>query len=196
MRLISTSFIRSVDGEFCLCTLRKGSIAILENATDFLRPMLIGEDAENTAKVLSRAYGVSYRDIYDDMEKFYRNLEELGLVEIREGHAAIAVPQYECQRNGAGSNGDEGCFSVEDFYMRHKLLFDLHVDLTDSCTERCVHCYVPHGQCEFLPYELAEKVLGEFREQQGLTVQLSGGECMLHPDFARICRLCRKLDLL
>ena len=29
----------------------------------------------------------------------------------------------------------------------------------------------------------------------GLSVHLTGGECMMHPDFVRICRLCKELNL-
>lgn len=84
---------------------------------------------------------------------------------------------------------------VGDFCRWHDIPADLHVDLTDACTERCVHCYVPQNQHDFLPYELVEKVLHEFRAMNGLTVHLTGGEAMLHPDFERICRLCVELNL-
>ena len=82
-----------------------------------------------------------------------------------------------------------------DFYMRHGLPFELHIDLTDACNERCVHCYVPKEQRHFLPYELAEKAIREFRELQGLSVHITGGECMLHPDFERVCELCKSLNI-
>ena len=84
---------------------------------------------------------------------------------------------------------------VGDFCRRHCIPSGLHVDLTDACTERCVHCYVPQGQHDFLPYEMVEKALSEFRAANGLSVHLTGGEAMLHPDFEKICRLCVELNL-
>ena len=46
MRFFATSFVRSVNGVFCLFNLRKGSVIILEGASDFLQPMFAGEDIE------------------------------------------------------------------------------------------------------------------------------------------------------
>ena len=72
------------------------------------------------------------------------------------------------------------------FYLRHGLPLDLHIDLTDACNEKCVHCYLPHGGRLYIDTEIAFRVLKEFREAQGMTVYISGGECMLHRHFAEI----------
>ena len=82
-----------------------------------------------------------------------------------------------------------------DFYMRHGLPCELHIDLTDGCNEKCVHCYLPKGGAHYLDTNIAFKVLKEFREAQGLTVFISGGECMLHKDSAKILRYAKSLDL-
>jgi radical SAM protein with 4Fe4S-binding SPASM domain len=81
------------------------------------------------------------------------------------------------------------------FCKQHCIPLELHLDLTNACTERCVHCYVPKGQKDFLSVELVEKALVEFRAMNGLTVHLTGGEAMMHPDFERICRRCVELNL-
>ena len=72
--------------------------------------------------------------------------------------------------------------------------FELHLDITDACNEKCVHCYVTK-ESRFLDYNIIEKVLNEFRDANGLTVYITGGECMLHPRFRDICRLCAHLNL-
>ena len=196
MRFFATSFVRSVNGVFCLFNLRKGSVIILEGASDFLQPMFAGEDIETAAQKLAQVYNLPPQAIHSDMTDFYQELANLGLVKpVNEDCDSIVTSANDSQTIVASSKDDEGQWAVTDFYARHNLIPDLHIDLTDACTERCIHCYVPQGQYDFLSYDLAEKVLREFREQQGLTVQLSGGECMMHPDFARICKLCRKLDL-
>lgn len=81
------------------------------------------------------------------------------------------------------------------FYLRHGLPSELHMDLTDGCNEKCVHCYLPKGGTHYLDKDIAFKVLKEFREAQGLTVLVSGGECMLHRDFAEILCYAKSLDL-
>ena len=91
-------------------------------------------------------------------------------------------------------NADEWT-PLGDFYKRHGLPCELHVDLTDGCNEKCVHCYLPKGGSHFIEKELVFKVLKEFREAQGLTVFFSGGECMLHKNFAEILRYAKSLDL-
>jgi len=84
---------------------------------------------------------------------------------------------------------------IDGFFARHGIISEFHIDLTDACTERCVHCYVPKGLKDYLPVALVEKALTEFRAMNGLTVHLTGGEAMMHPDFERICRKCVKLNL-
>lgn len=196
MKFDATSFIRAGGEEFLLCNLRKGSAVVINDASDFLQPMIIGQDVETVAHDLAEKCKVPLHDVLCDITDFYQNLVSLALVKsVKENRGGIVASTVDSQTNGVAAKADEGKWPVTEFYTRHRLLPDLHIDLTDACTERCVHCYVPQGQCDFLPYYLVEKVLREFREQQGLTVQLSGGECMMHPDFARICRLCRKLDL-
>lgn len=90
---------------------------------------------------------------------------------------------------------DDNWTPLGDFYMRHGLPSELHIDLTDGCNERCVHCYLPHGGAHYIDKQIAFKVLKEFREAQGLTVFISGGECMLHRDFTEILRHAKSLEL-
>ena len=90
---------------------------------------------------------------------------------------------------------DEDWMPLGDFYMRYGLPCELHIDLTDGCNEKCVHCYLPHGGGHCIDKDIALKVLKEFRDAQGLTVYVSGGECMLHHDFAEILRYAKSLDL-
>lgn len=196
MQFQLTSFLRSFEEDLLLSNLRAGSAAVLNDASDFLRPMLIGKDVETVAHDLAQKYNVPLCDVLRDIRDFYQNLTNLGLVKpVSENRDGIVASANDSHTKGVAVKDDEGQWLVTDFYARHNMLPDLHIDLTDACTERCVHCYVPQGQYDFLPYDLVEKVLREFREQQGLTVQLSGGECMKHPKFDSICRLCRKLDL-
>ena len=84
--------------------------------------------------------------------------------------------------------------TLSEFYTKHQLLLSLHIDITSNCNERCVHCYIPGHEQKYLPYESIAEVLSDFRAMNGMTVYVSGGECMTHPDFERILRKCRELD--
>ncbi|MBR6021927.1 MAG: radical SAM protein [Kiritimatiellae bacterium] len=94
-----------------------------------------------------------------------------------------------------GNEHDDSWTPLGDFYRRHGLPCELHLDLTDGCNERCVHCYLPKGSAHYLDRGVVFKVLKEFRKAQGLTVFVSGGECMLHRDFAAVLRCARELEL-
>ena len=164
------------------------------------------------------------RAILDEVTRKWRDVEEIvhaiaakfdcGKDEVREGVEAVVgelVDQWFAEvetTGGAAENDhdihlaaeltegqDEDWTPLGDFYRRHRLPSELHLDLTDGCNERCVHCYLPKGGAHYLDTGLALKVLKEFREVQGLTVFISGGECMLHRDFAAILRRARKLEL-
>ena len=81
-----------------------------------------------------------------------------------------------------------------EYFKNHPTLFTLQMDITQACTERCRHCYVPEYDPLFLPYEKICEVVDEFHSMGGLSISLSGGECMLHPDFDRIVRYIRSKD--
>jgi len=81
-----------------------------------------------------------------------------------------------------------------EYFKNHPTLFSLQMDITQACTERCRHCYVPEYDPLFLPYKKICEVVDEFRDMGGLSISLSGGECMLHPDFDRIVRYIRSKD--
>ena len=82
------------------------------------------------------------------------------------------------------------------WFTEHPTIFQIQLDITQACTERCIHCYIPEYNPVFLPFEDVCRVLDEFREQGGIAVTFSGGECMMHPDFERILRYAREKDLI
>ena len=83
-----------------------------------------------------------------------------------------------------------------DYFEANPTLFRLQMDITQACTERCVHCYIPEYNPLFLPFEKIKEIIDEFAEMGGLELSLSGGECMLHPDFEKIIRYAREKDLI
>lgn len=83
---------------------------------------------------------------------------------------------------------------LHEWLESHPTPFSLHLDLTSRCTEKCVHCYVPRDRYFTMDTDAAMKVIDEAREMGGLSITLSGGECMLHPDFKRILVYAREKD--
>lgn len=85
---------------------------------------------------------------------------------------------------------------LQEYFAQHPTIFELQIDVTQACTERCIHCYIPEYNPVFLPFDQITKVIDEFREQGGVELSLSGGECMLHPQFDEIVRYARSKDLI
>lgn len=67
------------------------------------------------------------------------------------------------------------------------------LELTYACNWRCVFCYNPrHHDVKRLSGDEWIAVLDELRALGALTVTLTGGESLAHPDFLRIARAVRE----
>ena len=85
---------------------------------------------------------------------------------------------------------------LENYYKENPALFSLQIEITEACTERCLHCYIPDYNPVFMPFAIFEKIVNEFRAQGGIQISLSGGECMLHPEFSKFIRCITDNDMI
>lgn len=205
MRFSSATFFRHAGGQSLLWRPRTGACVVMEGAEPFLRHIgWTGRSEEEIVAGVATDFGMRPEEIADDFREFVAPL-------IEDGFLTTECTEYseEISHRGVGrstlsrqesfdANGnvhDDSWSPLGDFFREHDIPTELHIDLTAACTERCVHCYLPDYPNKHLPFALAEKTLREFRAMQGLTVHLTGGECMLHPVFEQICRLCKELNL-
>lgn len=86
--------------------------------------------------------------------------------------------------------------AIDDYMRENPVAFNLQIDITEACTERCIHCYMPEYQNVQLPLSTLKKVVDEFAAQGGIQLSLSGGECMLHDSFREIVDYARERDLM
>ena len=189
VRLKPQVFVRHVDEESVVVCLRTGGCTVMSGARPFLEAFdyVLCEWDEIIRRIAAK-FGCAAEIVANDAKAILDELIAQGFVECEgsadggcEGRATLPT--------------EEERFPLGDFYARHELPADLHLDLTDRCNERCVHCYIPKNGGTFLPTELAMKILREFREEEGMSVYVSGGECMMHPDFATILCEARRLGL-
>lgn len=72
---------------------------------------------------------------------------------------------------------------------------DLHI--VDYCQLSCKHCYLNKGN-NLMPINIAKNICIDFLETKlplpKSEIILSGGEPLLHPNFAEVCELIRKLN--
>lgn len=59
-------------------------------------------------------------------------------------------------------------------------------ELTSACPLRCRHCYLPSKQHKFIDSENINKIMNLIEETGVYSVQLTGGEALLHPEIERI----------
>ena len=191
-------FVRHADEESIVWCPRSGGCTVMKDVRPFLEEISAEwvEEREIVGSVATK-FGCELSDVSEDAYAVFAELDSQGFV-VREGWKEYDGASVDLQDSDARERvlpEEDYSSPVGDFCTRHGIPCDLHIDLTDACTERCVHCYVPQGQHDFLPYEIVEKALREFRAVNGLSVHLTGGEAMLHPDFEKICRLCIELNL-
>ena len=198
--LANNTFIRHVDDESIIWCPRSDGCTVMRNARPILEEIVhkkrsVGEIVYNVANKLNSTAD----EIAEDVVLIVEELSKQHFIRIEDSNTWIHDNREEQADSSSVSKGnmaEELLYTpLEDFYSRHRLPNELHIDLTDGCNEKCVHCYLPKGGAHYLDKDIAFKVLKEFREAQGLTVYVSGGECMLHRNFAEILRYAKSLDL-
>lgn len=72
------------------------------------------------------------------------------------------------------------------------LPLELSLEITNRCNLKCIHCYKNAGYKSntYINYETLINTLNYFKEKI-TTVQLTGGDPMLHPQFSQILNFCK-----
>lgn len=157
---------------------------IIDNLRVRIPPHIVQDDFENIFSLLLSEDFIIYKNDSCSIQHFaYKNLTNnntpLNDISLSSGDI-VEHPKEILQR----------------FFYKNPTIFTLSVDLTSSCTERCIHCYIPEYNSIFIDTEKLFTVIDEFANAGGLKIKFTGGECMLHPDFTKIIRYARKKDLI
>ena len=192
------TFIRHAGNESLLWNRRTSACEILQDAKSFL--VAISYEPQSEEEIIhkvAKTFACKPDDVSEDVREFLKMLVNETFAETDEKKSAF--PELPDHFTGVfvkgGEQKDESWTPLGSFFEKHHLPVELHIDLTNGCTERCIHCYIPDYTPHFLPLDTVKKVLNEFRVAGGLTIHFSGGECMMHPDFAEILRYAKKLHL-
>ena len=76
---------------------------------------------------------------------------------------------------------------------RH-LPWNVHIDLTYRCNERCVHCYLDHHDYGEMTTHEVKNILDQLAEAGALFLTFSGGEIFLRQDLFELIRYARGLN--
>lgn len=195
------TYLRHAEAETLLWNKQTYACRILKDAQGFLKPIEQGRSKgiEEIVAEVAQIYNLPPLEIAEDVLAFYTELAEATFLNCDYDKSASTPVISELKNtptaNAENVDEDEHPFPVGTFYEQHALPNSLHIDLTNACTERCIHCYIADYKPRFLPLELGCRVLREFREAGGLTVIFSGGECMLHPQFRDFLLYAKDLNL-
>ncbi|MCQ2352492.1 MAG: radical SAM protein [Victivallaceae bacterium] len=211
LQLSNHTFVRHFDNMSEIVNQRNDAKFFLQDAEPFLRFISCKPQTDKAivAKI-AKFYDCTQEEIAPDFADFIQSLqgavltgdtpEELTAQEPEFRYYTEAEAEVEMTRSSpakADKKEENDDFSlINDFLIARKQITSLHIDLTDTCTERCVHCYVPEYGTNTLSFDVICKVIDEYRAMGGLEVEFSGGEPMCHPQFCEILRYARKCDLM
>ncbi len=211
LKLSKNAFVRQY-GEFTYILGRITSFdQMFHNAEPFFRwitraPMEKTEIVKNICGLFTDA---DEKEIAADFDEFLTPLLDAKVVlagetpealNVREENFSYDVENPKTMKDTKTITKAEADFMPQSvlgkYFEEHPTLMRLQLDITQACTERCLHCYIPEYNPIFMSFDKICEVIDEFREMGGLNLTLSGGECMMHPDFDRIVRYAWEKDLI
>jgi radical SAM protein with 4Fe4S-binding SPASM domain len=146
--------------------------------------------------------------VEQDVKDFYRLLEEDGFIisgetpeeldrkDTRFSYSEITPKTIRENFTPDAFRADKNTQEYLANLFKHKPhLTQFQVELTSRCNERCVHCYIPHkSKINDIAPSLFYDVLDQCRDMGVLSLTLSGGEPLLHPNFVDFMRKTKEYD--
>ena len=144
-------YIRHKSYESVIWCPRSGGCTILKNAHLSLEEISREwRDVDEIIRAVAAKFDCGVDEVREGVEVVVGELISQRFVEVEGGIGERGMGNGEfgndvntLQRVGDSVpyQNDENWTPLGDFYERHGLPCELHIDLTDGCNERCVHCY-------------------------------------------------------
>lgn len=84
---------------------------------------------------------------------------------------------------------------LREYFKKKPHIVSVQIEISNTCNERCIHCYIPHeNKTTHLDIGLLKELLSACQDLGVITVLLTGGEPMMHPRFVEILNLVSKYD--
>jgi radical SAM protein with 4Fe4S-binding SPASM domain len=162
-----------------------------------------------TAEIAGSFVGVDGETLRNDIIEFFNILEEDGFIvsgntaeeldkkDTRFSYSAIEPKTIKKDFSPMVRRAEKSTQEYLDEHFKDKPhLTSLQIELTSRCNERCVHCYIPHeNKISNIEPELFYDVIDQCRAMGLLSITLSGGEPLLHPNFLEFLRRAKDNDL-
>lgn len=159
-------------------------------------------------KINEQFTDTSIETIINDAQEFYFLLEQNGFVvsgetseecENNDSKFLYKTLEPETMKKSAFPVINHSSKDTQDFFQEFfngkPQLTNLHIEITSKCNERCIHCYIPHGnKVTHIAPDLFYDILNQCNDMRLLHLTLSGGEPMLHKNFCDFLRQCREYN--
>lgn len=152
---------------------------------------------------------VDAREMEEDFLSFAQRLASEGFVclgeSVEELDKAEKINSNKKSENYPVIEPDLGIVHSSTFLFKHFAktphVFNLQIELTSSCNERCIHCYIPIHQRknpveDDLSTDDIKKLLLQARKMGTLCVTFSGGELLLRKDLLDLLQFARDCDFI
>lgn len=154
------------------------------------RPQHIDDIVKNILHVFEN---VTYNELKQDTIEF---LDELEI----EGFLCKGETYKGCEENFRKGIGEKNVNNIsgsdiKDDMVGNNQLKSLHIEVSNVCNEKCVHCYLTQNKTHRLMEEkLFYKIVEDARNANVINITLSGGEPLAHHKISKFLSKCRKLD--
>lgn len=156
---------------------------------------------DNIIKELSQIFtDVDYSTLKQDTIDFFQWLAEQGYLCFGNTYDECLKQELNVYSNKTKINSIIPTVNTENYtkelFSPNDFLRSIHIEITSTCNEKCVHCYIPH-KCKnkMIDSKLFYQIIEEGRMMNIVHVTLSGGEPLLHKDLKQFLIKCRELDL-
>lgn len=154
-------------------------------------------------KINTQLVDVDIETIKNDAIEFYYHLEQDGFI-------VSGLTSQECNKKDTGFSYNVSKPRKEltkghkkttqeflgEYFKDEPQLTNVHIEISSSCNERCLHCYIPHeNKINYLSGDLFYDILEQCKEMQVLHLTLTGGEPMLHKDFIDFLKKCKEYNM-
>lgn len=155
--------------------------------------------------------GASREIIEDDFGAFVRYLESGGFIVTGKDENELSSKEdsfretYAARTNYPIIQDDNGITHSSallfKLFKETPHIFDLQIELTRRCNERCIHCYLPLAErvsssSDMMSTNEVKSVLDQAAEMGVLGVTFSGGELLLRKDLIELLRYARQKDFI
>ena len=162
-------------------------------------------------RLLQQFNGVSRDGIKEDFGKFVSYLDSCGFITTGKDEDELSLRE---KINSEKKSPKSNYPIIEDdigithssallfkLFKNNPQIFDLQIELTKKCNERCIHCYLPFedrasSSSHMMSTGDVKKVLDQAADMGVLGVTFSGGELLLRKDLMEILQYARQKDFI